>query len=100
MDRYGRVTAAEAARGFDNLARMMKRAMPPTGPHPYKKVTGHVTEGRFLHRVVTGYDDEMFAEIDRVAREMNVCFSEAVRTIIQWGLDAKETEDEEDQATG
>ena len=44
--------------------------------------------GRWL-RITTSYDPEQFEQIKAVAREQNCTFAEAVRLLIEWGLEAE-----------
>lgn len=50
--------------------------------------TGYLREGRNLRQINVAFDDDTINEIKQKARNSGVSFAEAVRTLVEWGLEA------------
>jgi hypothetical protein len=54
---------------------------------PFRATQGHRWGCKV--RVMVALDPDARDEVDELARELNVRFSEAVRIVIEWGLEAR-----------
>ena len=57
----------------------------PASPQTQSKVAGHKRGKK--RGVIIYFDPDQIEEINRHATEYDVSFAEAVRTLVEWGLD-------------
>ena len=57
-------------------------------PHPYREVHGVRNSKSGALSITIPFDPDTFAEIKGLAKRDDVSFSEQVRTLVQWGIEA------------
>lgn len=63
-------------------------------PRPFREIKGSSRKPGGPRRMLNEFDRDTFHEIVEFARRQDVCAAEAVRILVQWGLEADATPEE------